>query len=150
MSEVLAKRSLRAELARAIHDGQIDSLEISADEICVYSGDNGRCFDLEDDLEAYLRGQAGPHAEAQPLTDERLILRVLGEHFAHFEEIWLNPAIRKCVDVVGDQVKFVKRAIRSLEDMNAIRVEQRVGESNEYSVIILNKEHPLIKEEITF
>jgi uncharacterized LabA/DUF88 family protein len=69
------------------------------------------------------------------------------KYFHGKPEIWLVPYLHKLRAEMAELTEAErKRLISNLEQKGAFRVEKRKGDLNDYSVIVLNWNHPLIRD----
>lgn len=122
----------------------------------------GRFMDAEDLLTDDARDllQEDHHANGQP--DETTTfaevaelpfdidieaLRVIEEYFGQYDEVYLTPLLRKLSEELGDiEDHDPKSLIGDLEDCGACRLERRKGMPYDYTVLIVNPEHPAVIE----
>lgn len=79
--------------------------------------------------------------------DERNAMRVMLEHFGQKPEVWMTPYLRRLREEMPLLEEYQRKAIISqLEMQGACAVEKRPGEPNPYSVIVINWNHPDVKE----
>ena len=69
-------------------------------------------------------------------------LDVIDEHFGQYEEIYLTPLLRKLTELLGDERYEPKTLISELEDAGAVWLEKRRGFPYDYTVLIIDTEHP--------
>jgi hypothetical protein len=84
-----------------------------------------------------------------PVTDEsqRTCLSVMLDYFGHFNEIFVSPFLRKLSDALPRLADYERKALlNDLEAAGAIRIEKRRGEPYDYSVIVVNYNHPTVRE----
>lgn len=75
--------------------------------------------------------------------DERLCLEVMLSDFSQHSEIWLTPYLRKLTYDLPHLADFERKAlVDNLEHKGVLRIEKRRGEPYDYSVIIVNWNHP--------
>jgi len=87
-------------------------------------------------------------ADPQPIDgdDETTALRVILRTYGHHREVWISPYLRKLSDALPHLVDTERKAlISTLEEKGALVVARRRGEPFDYSVIILNHEHPGVR-----
>jgi len=113
---------------------------------------------LTDDARGALRED--PHADEKPeletvfndATDlpfpiDYEALRVIEEFFGQYDEVYLTPLLRKLSEVLGEiESHDPKSLIGDLEDCGAVRLERRRGMPYDYTVLIVNREHPAVRE----
>ena len=74
-------------------------------------------------------------------------LRVIEEYFGQYDEVYLTPLLRKLSEELGDiEDHDPKSLIGDLEDCGACRLERRKGMPYDYTVLIVNREHPAVVE----
>ncbi|RYY18170.1 MAG: NYN domain-containing protein [Cytophagaceae bacterium] len=86
-------------------------------------------------------------------TDERRCLEFLLEQAMRYTgnqgtpEIWASPFLRRLTDVLPELPDWERRQLLShLRDAGALRLEKREGEPHPFSVIIINYQHPDVRE----
>jgi hypothetical protein len=78
---------------------------------------------------------------------EKISLDVLLKNYGRHPEIWMSPFLRKLSDALPRLADFERKALlTSLEAAGAIRIEKRRGEPYDYSIIIVNYNHPAVRE----
>ncbi len=85
----------------------------------------------------------------EPITgeNERVCLEVLLRNYGHHPEVWISPFLRKLSDALPRLADFERKALlNSLEYAGAIRIEKRRGEPYDYSIIVINHDHPSVRE----
>ena len=79
-------------------------------------------------------------------------LEVIERFFGQYDEVYLTPLLRKLSEELGDiDDHDPKSLIGDLEECGAVRLERRRGMPYDYTVLIVNGEHPTvieIKEEL--
>ena len=85
--------------------------------------------------------------------DERRCLEFLLEQMQRFAgqhgapEIWASPFLRRLTDVLPELPDWERRQLLSqLRDAGAVRLEKREGEPHPFSVILVNYQHPDVRE----
>ena len=91
--------------------------------------------------------------EYQEITDSIAYetLRVIEEHFGQYDEVYLTPLLRKLSESLDDHLNDPKSIINKLEDAGAVWLEKRRGFPYDYTVLLVDGEHPdvlQIREEI--
>jgi hypothetical protein len=95
--------------------------------------------------------QASEHSAAQPLyrpltsSIARRTVEITEEYFGQYDEVYLTPLLRKLSDVLGD-AHDPKALVSELEAAGAVRLEKREGYPYDYTVLIVNDEHPSVQE----
>ncbi|AMR26777.1 hypothetical protein A0257_06405 [Hymenobacter psoromatis] len=84
---------------------------------------------------------------------ERRCLEFLLEQVQRFgsqqgtPEIWASPFLRRLTDVLPELPDWERRQLLSqLRDAGAVRLEKREGEPHPFSVILVNYQHPDVRE----
>lgn len=83
-----------------------------------------------------------------PLTqrDHMIALEILLQNYGDKPEVWFSPFLNKLRTALQHLAEYERKAlITSLADYGAVRVEKRRGEPHDYSVIIINWNHPDVK-----
>ncbi|MCB2204497.1 NYN domain-containing protein [bacterium] len=79
--------------------------------------------------------------------DQKRCLDLMLTEYGSHPEIWLSPFLRKLTDVLPALADFERKNILyDLEQFGAICVEQRKGEPYDYRVILVNYNHPTVRE----
>jgi len=74
-------------------------------------------------------------------------LEVIERYFGQYEEVYLTPLLRKLSEELGDvEGHDPKSMIGDLEECGAARLERRRGMPYDYTVLIVNREHPAVIE----
>ncbi len=102
---------------------------------------------------------AGTEAAFAPIRritspNERRCLEFLMEQIQRYAagqpgtpEIWASPFLRRLTDVLPELPDWERRQlINHLRDSGALRLEKREGEPHPFSVIIVNYQHPDVRE----
>ncbi len=80
---------------------------------------------------------------------EKICLEVLLKNYGHHPEVWMSPFLRKLSDALPRLADFERKALlTTLEGTGAIRIEKRRGEPYDYSIILVNYNHPAVRERI--
>ncbi|QKG56911.1 NYN domain-containing protein [Hymenobacter sp. BRD128] len=86
-------------------------------------------------------------------TDERRVLEFLLQQVQKFgsqqatPEIWASPFLRRLTDVLPELPDWERRQLlNQLRDAGAVRLEKREGEPHPFSVILVNYQHPDVRE----
>lgn len=69
-------------------------------------------------------------------------LAIIEEHFGQYEEVYLTPLLRKLSELLDDEQYDPKSLISELEDAGAVWLEKRRGFPYDYTVLIIDPEHP--------
>lgn len=87
-------------------------------------------------------------ATASDAQEHRMIaLRAALRYYPGKPEIWLVPFLHKLRAELPQLDEWQRKAIlKDLRDCGAITVEKRKGEPNDYSVILLNREHEEVRQ----
>lgn len=124
--------------------------------------DAGRFIDAETLMTENAREllQEDHHANGQPALETEFAepvdvpypidfeaLRVIEDHFGQYDEVYLTPLLRKLSEELGDiEDHDPKSLIGDLEECGACRLERRKGMPYDYTVLIVNDEHPAVRE----
>lgn len=73
-------------------------------------------------------------------------LRVIEEHFGQYDEVYLTPLLRKLSESLDDQQNDPKSIINKLEDAGAVWLEKRRGFPYDYTVLLVDGEHPDVRQ----
>lgn len=74
-------------------------------------------------------------------------LEVIEKFFGQYEEIYLTPLLRRLSDEIGEvDGHDPKSLISDLEECGAVRLERRKGMPYDYTVLLVNAEHPAVVE----
>jgi len=85
----------------------------------------------------------------EPISAENELsaLRTLVMSFGRHSEVFLTPYLFKLNTVLPDLERFERKAVvMRLEEAGAVKVERRRGVPNDYSVVIVNYNHPTVRE----
>lgn len=75
----------------------------------------------------------------------RRTIAITEEHFGQYKEVYLTPLLRKLSDVLGEE-HDPKSLVSELEAAGAVRLEKRDGYPYDYTVLIMNEDHPDVQE----
>jgi hypothetical protein len=75
----------------------------------------------------------------------RRTIKITEEHFGQYEEVYLTPLLRKLSDTLGPD-HDPKALVSELEAAGAARLEKRNGYPYDYTVLIMNDDHPDVQE----
>ncbi len=86
--------------------------------------------------------------ETTPLGDSaaRRTLESIDSYFGQYEEIYLTPLLRKLSEVMDEPDDEPKILINDLEEAGAVWLEKRRGFPHNYTVLMMNLEHPDVAE----
>ena len=74
-------------------------------------------------------------------------LEVIEKFFGQYEEIYLTPLLRRLSDEIGEvEGHDPKSLVADLEECGAVRLERRKGMPYDYTVLLVNAEHPAVVE----
>ncbi len=90
------------------------------------------------------RGAPVPHRDVAG-SASLLTLEIIEEHFGQYDEVYLTPLLRKLSEVLGDEEHDPKSIISELEDAGAVWLEKRRGFPYDYTVLLVDKEHPDVR-----
>lgn len=69
-------------------------------------------------------------------------LEIIDEHFGHYDEVYLTPLLRKMSEIFDERTCDPKAIVSDLQKHVAVRLEKREGFPHDYTVLIVNKDHP--------
>jgi hypothetical protein len=75
----------------------------------------------------------------------RRTLEIIEEYFGQYDEVYLTPLLRKLSELLGASAD-PKSIISSLEAAGAIWLEKRRGTPHDYTVLLVDEEHPDVEE----
>lgn len=83
----------------------------------------------------------------QSLTNPvaRRTVEITERHFGQYDEVYLTPLLRKLSDILGPD-HDPKSLVSELEAAGAVWLEKRNGYPYNYTVLIVNDEHPDVQE----
>jgi hypothetical protein len=97
---------------------------------------------------------AGEHASTQdedayrpsdllPIDDPiaRSAMEIIESHFGQYREVYLTPLLRKLTELLEEEEE-PKSLINYLEECGAVWLEKRRGFPHNYTVLLVNEEHP--------
>lgn len=74
-------------------------------------------------------------------------LEIIEKYFGQYEEIYLTPLLRRLSDEIGEvDGHDPKSLVADLEECGAARLERRRGMPYDYTVLLVNAEHPAVIE----
>ena len=86
--------------------------------------------------------------ETTVITDEvvKHTLEIIDASFGQYEEIYLTPLLRKLSEIFEDSDDDPKALINELEVAGAVWLEKRRGFPHNYTVLMMNEDHPDVAE----
>jgi uncharacterized LabA/DUF88 family protein len=118
----------------------LDAAELMSDEVHAHFRDEEEAPSPE------MRTEFNPVKEL-PYDIDIEALEVIEKYFGQYEEVYLTPLLRKLSEELGDiEGHDPKSMIGDLEDCGAVRLERRRGMPYDYTVLIVNREHPAVIE----
>jgi hypothetical protein len=79
--------------------------------------------------------------------EERICLEVMIRNYGHHAEVYLAPFLRKLTDALPALADWERKMLLSnLEYKGAIRTARRKAKPNDYTVAVLNHDHPAVRE----
>lgn len=69
-------------------------------------------------------------------------LEIIEEYFGQYDEVYLTPLLRKLSELLGNETYDPKTIINDLEAANAVWLEKRRGFPYDYTVLLVDGEHP--------
>ena len=74
-------------------------------------------------------------------------IEVIEKFFGQYDEIYLTPLLRRLSDEIGEvEGHDPKSLVADLEECGAVRLERRKGMPYDYTVLLVNAEHPAVVE----
>ena len=74
-------------------------------------------------------------------------LETIEKFFGQYDEIYLTPLLRRLSDEIGEvEGHDPKSLVADLEECGAVRLERRKGMPYDYTVLLVNGEHPAVVE----
>jgi len=91
--------------------------------------------------------QSAPPRQYRDITNPtaRRTVEIAEEYFGQYDEVYLTPLLRKLSDVLGEE-HDPKSLVSELEAAGAVRLEKRDGYPYDYTVLIVNEDHPDVQE----
>lgn len=71
-------------------------------------------------------------------------LRIIEEHFGHYDEVYLTPLLRKLTEDLDESSDDPKTIIAELEKLGAVWLEKRAGYPYDYTVLLVDRDHPTV------
>ena len=89
-------------------------------------------------------GSNGTMRAHRAITEEASLrtLEIIDEHFGQYDEVYLTPLLRKLSEMLDDSRYDPKSLISDLEVCGAVMLEKRRGFPYDYTVLIVNVDHP--------
>jgi len=111
-------------------------------------GGPGRKLDLSSNQEGDSDGESLRPTETTAITDAAMLktLGIIESYFGQYEEIYLTPLLRKLSEIINDPDEEPKILINDLEQAGAVWLERRRGFPHNYTVLLMNLEHPDVAE----
>ncbi len=111
-------------------------------------GGPGRKLDLAPPAEEEDGPQSQRPTETIAITDAAVLktLGIIESYFGQYEEIYLTPLLRKLSEIIDDPNEEPKVLINDLEQAGAVWLEKRRGFPHNYTVLLMNLEHPDVAE----
>lgn len=142
---------IMATLERPSQSGHLPSdchdAYLYADFLLSGTGGNIKSSDDSKDLFDSVSEDQKPK-EVSALEDEvaKRTLGIIDSYFGQYEEIYLTPLLRKLSEIFEESDDEPKMLINSLEDAGAVWLEKRRGFPHNYTVLMLNTDHPDVME----
>ncbi len=161
---VAFKENISGDLLTLVGDGYIDAFsclsKISQSELEVGNERLSQYFELRAEAsndqanqiaEARANGKIPQvaFAKSQRLEgkDNLVALEVMLHNFGDKPEVWFTPFLNKLRNALQHLAEYERKAIvTTLEMTGIIKVEKRRGEPHDYSVIVINWDHPDVRE----
>lgn len=88
--------------------------------------------------------EAAHHAITDPVAYRTL--EVIEEHFGQYNEVYLTPLLRKLSEALDEEEPDPKSIINKLEEAGAVWLEKRRGFPYDYTVLIVDEDHPDVRQ----
>lgn len=88
-------------------------------------------------------------AEIKVIDDQYIYqaLVILMENFQDKPEVWMSPYLHRLRDGLTELEDWErKHLISDLVDVGVVKIERRRGEPNDYSVLVINWDHPDVRQ----
>ena len=111
-------------------------------------GGPGRKLDLAPEQNDESESEYLRPTETVAITDASVLktLGIIESYFGQYEEIYLTPLLRKLSEIIDDPDEEPKMLINDLEQVGAVWLEKRRGFPHNYTVLLMNLEHPDVAE----
>lgn len=73
-------------------------------------------------------------------------LELIEEYFGQYEEVYLTPLLRKMSELLPGEDGEPKDLVNTLQEAGAVWLEKRRGFPYDYTILVVNDEHPDVKE----
>lgn len=105
-------------------------------------------YDIKPDLPDNDELASRKPTHTTPISDEvvKRTLEIIDSYFGQYEEIYLTPLLRKLSEVFEDSSDDPKSLINDLEEVGAVWLQKRRGFPHNYTVLMLNDDHPDVAE----
>lgn len=161
---VAFKENISGDLHTLVGDGYIDAFQclgkVAQSELEVGQQRINEYFELRAEAsneqahqiaEARANGKVAQASfeKAKRLTDKDslIALEVMLHNFGDKPEVWFTPYLNKLRNALQHLAEYERKAIvTTLEMSGAVKVEKRRGEPHDYSVIVVNWDHPDVRE----
>ncbi|NQV72692.1 hypothetical protein HQ496_06190 [bacterium] len=82
------------------------------------------------------------------ITDEvvKHTLQIIDSSFGQYEKIYLTPLLRKLSEIFEDSDDDPKALVNELEEAGAVWLEKRRGFPHNYTILMMNEDHPDVAE----
>lgn len=78
---------------------------------------------------------------------DQLALEIMLKHFGEKPEVWMTPFLHRLRDEMPQLEEFERKAlISNLAESGVIAIEKRQGTPSDYSVMVVNWDHPDVRE----
>ena len=158
------KENISGDLLTLVGDGYIDAfsclskisqseLEVGQERLSQYFEERAEASNAQANkiAEARENGKIAPVAFSRSLRlegkDNMVALEVMLHNFGDKPEVWFTPFLNKLRNALQHLAEYERKAIiTNLEMTGVIKVEKRRGEPHDYSVIVINWDHPDVRE----
>ncbi|MBI1335301.1 MAG: NYN domain-containing protein [Armatimonadetes bacterium] len=161
---VAFKENISGDLLTLVSDGFIDAMQclgkVSQSELEVGQERLNEYFELRAEAsneqaiqiaEARANGKVAQVAFERSSRlvekDAQIALEVMLHNFGDKPEVWFTPYLNKLRNALQHLAEYERKAlVTTLEMHGAVKVEKRRGEPHDYSVIVINWDHPDVRE----
>lgn len=161
---VAFKENISGDLLTLVGDGYIDAFsclgKIAQSELEVGQERLNEYFEMRAEAsneqahqiaEARANGKVAQVAfeKAKRLADKDslIALEVMLHNFGDKPEVWFTPYLNKLRNALQHLAEYERKAlVTTLEMSGVVKIEKRRGEPHDYSVIVVNWDHPDVRE----
>ncbi len=160
---VAFKENISGDLLTLVGDGYIDAftclgkvsqseLEVGQERLKEYfeqraEASNEQAFQIAEARATGKMAQTNFEKPKRLDKDALVALEVMLHNFGDKPEVWFTPYLNKLRNALQHLAEYERKSlVTTLEISGAIKVEKRRGEPHDYSVIVVNWDHPDVRE----